>query len=548
MMPMKSPLIDNHAVWLLLSFYATLPLAIIAHKAGLALMARWLGFDVTSFGFGTARPVLVMRCGRTLLYVCARGLPHCQVSVLFPDSVRKTQLTAYLAGGLLGCLVLVAIGAAGCYLYPRWAVFGGTLAVVNVACILGAAEWRYAWRLWRGIDIPSPPLPGLSLLHRNRVLWQAIGDKRAEADALQSASEDWRMLGDADYANALLREGDALQAGTGTEGAGRPHLRRGIFAWVGEPYETVAAEFTAAMQAFQNTGNVGEQIHTGLHHACWAAENGRFEEAEKLLHDWSTHPRLATDPVLQAIAWRAQLVVRSQSMSAEQVGAIQTQYVVLSQRAQLPAEVDWAMYRRLTAVYAQRQDTKRAQASFRLAAEAARRILAELPTEEDRNRFVRCGQQFDQQVAALFEDDFTVSWSDCVAELNAELKQEIQTGAEAQSKQQREERCRLRIGWILLPLNILVFALLLMNVPLLWETMTERHVSNWVFFSVIMTIFLFVASIVGSLVYHVLYFIAGFLPTRTDERPGSMSISLGMLPWLVAPVPILGMIVHIWFD
>jgi hypothetical protein len=544
---MKSSLFDNFAVWFFLSAYATLIVAIIAHKAGLALMARWLGFDVTSFGFGTARPLLVMRCGRTLLYVCARGLPHCQVSVLFPDSVRKTRLTAYLAGGLLGCLVLVAIGAAGCYLYPRWAVFWGTLAVFHAACILGAGEWRYAWRLWRGIDIPSPPLPGLSLLHRNRVLWQAIGDKRAEADALQSASEDWRMLGDADYANALLREGDALQADTGTGRVARSHLRRGIFAQVGDPYEIAAAEFITAMQAFQNVGNVGEQIHTGLHHACWAAENGQFEEAEKLLDDWSAHPRLASDPVLQAIAWRAELVVRGQSMSAEQVEAIQRKYAALSQSALLPPEVDWSMYRRLTTVHAQRQDTKRAQAAFRLAAEAAKRIVAELPTDEDRNRFVECGKKFDRSVAALFQDTAVSVWGNCIAELNAELRQEIHAGEQAQNEQRHREKRKLRIALVILPLNVMAFGALVLTTPTLWKSLHEHRASDLVFVGLIITLIFFGISVFGSLLYSIFYAVGGLIFPRAREHPIDEYFRLSLLPWAVAPLALLATAVSLWF-
>ncbi|MBL8797091.1 MAG: hypothetical protein JNM56_24535, partial [Planctomycetia bacterium] len=82
-------------------------------------------------------------------------------------------------------------------------------------------------------------------------------------------------------------------------------------------------------------------------------------------------------------------------------------------------------------------------------------------------------------------------------------------------------------------------------VPFLSRALDGYRLPDWVFYSVIMTLFLFVASIVGGALYQVLYFVAGFVTTRTEERPGSMSLSLGVLPWLVAPVAIVGTIVTI---
>lgn len=532
---MNSLLTDNFAVWLLLSALTTSVVAIIFHKAGQALMARGLGFDVTSFGLGKSRPLLVVRWGRTAFYFCARGLPDCQASVLFPDSLRKSQLRAYLAGGQLGLAAMAAGGAIGYWMYPKLAILWAIIAGYSTLAILGSEELRFAWRLWRGADTPAPPLFALGLLKRMRRLWQAIGDQRAESDALQSASEEWRLLGDAAYATALLRESEQLHPESNPTRLARWHLRRSWLLSGDGDYKAATEHFVAARRIFQEAGDVGEEIHTALQQATAAADNGDWQAVEQLLAEWRGHPKIFTDAKLRVIAWQLELAACGTRLSAEQIESIYVQYSNLYLRASLPPEVDWSMNRRLTYVWAQRQDARRAQETFRQATVAAKHIVAELPTDEDRNRFTECAKTFDRAVAALFQDDAATAWSGCIAELNFEAQLKIEAAANTQREQAatdlRRQRTRVRIAAAVLPLNALMFAGAVWVAPKTINLLSPDQtgivgvlvlIGLWLF-----ALLLFGLSVVGAGAYTFYYILGG------HARKGAADeyFRLAVLPW-----------------
>src|SRR5262249_29625286 len=103
-----------------------------AHELGHALMGKWNGYDVTSFGMGLARPLLVFTWRGTRVYACwknyDRGLTFAVYLQPYPT---KAQQIAFLSGGLV-VHVLLTLANLVLWLWLDWGgAFWATVACVN---------------------------------------------------------------------------------------------------------------------------------------------------------------------------------------------------------------------------------------------------------------------------------------------------------------------------------------------------------------------------------------------------------------------------------
>src|SRR5262249_39238551 len=95
---------------LLLAIYPVLYVSSVGHELGHALMARWNGFLVSSFGMGLGRPIWVGGWRGSRVYLCwKRPLQGFTFAVMAQVYPTRRQFVAMLAGGVLANFVLAAV-------------------------------------------------------------------------------------------------------------------------------------------------------------------------------------------------------------------------------------------------------------------------------------------------------------------------------------------------------------------------------------------------------------------------------------------------------
>src|SRR5262245_29648026 len=106
---------------LLIAGFAILYLSCFLHELGHALLGRWAGFRVTSFGLGVGRPVWAGGCRGTRVYL-ARNNPFQGITFVYTlrNGPFRTGTVAMLAGGAAAHAILVGVALLLWRLFPRW--------------------------------------------------------------------------------------------------------------------------------------------------------------------------------------------------------------------------------------------------------------------------------------------------------------------------------------------------------------------------------------------------------------------------------------------
>jgi peptidase M50-like protein len=202
-------------------FYAS----IFLHELGHAVAGRAVGFVVTSFGLGMARPWLVIKCGRMKIFFCwvhpFQGLTFVVMPQLYPSKGRKVL---FAAGGILAN----ALGAVLALALWRWCSWGrgewlmsaavnGLIAGISLIPIqtrVGQTPFRTDGVLilaaLRSTSF-RPPAPMLiQSVNSLRRLWESIGDHLQMKLGLLGAAESYAELGDFERAEHLRVQGESL--------------------------------------------------------------------------------------------------------------------------------------------------------------------------------------------------------------------------------------------------------------------------------------------------------------------------------------------------
>jgi hypothetical protein len=505
-----------------------------AHELGHALMGWWMGYEVTSFGLGIARPILVFGWGDTRVYFCLRQSADGLTFVLPRGQVTTVQQVAFLSGGILANIILSLIGVGLWYSLAWVPAFWLTIAGCNLLFVVGAlvphqhllaSDGRQILQVLRGRPEPGSVVEPLHRMHRFRELWHSVGDRRMEAHCLQGAAGVWGMLGDSAHAHGLVREAEAL---------GAPHLSILDAVAILEQGEAdhKAGRLDAAAEAYEKARRLfaaqvarhGE-ICAIMNLAQLAEEMGRRDEAERLLSEIEKQPWMGDCADLRETWLRSRLKVLGKSLPVDELKQIRTEYESL--RAKLTREVsDWHFYAKLRCVHIAREEWSAAEEPCALACKATATLWQALPSAEDRKRFANVAAEFQQQTCDLLKRLGKDDAATTVAALFQEKTEATPEKRAAEEARRLRESKLYRWGIIATGVNAASMG------AAIWCSLTIGGFSKapvaLAFLAVLLGIFLG-----GALMYQALYFFIRACGTHHKETPGTMTLGLAFMPWVI---------------
>src|SRR5262245_561924 len=385
---------------LLLAVLPALYLGGLVHEAGHALLGRWAGFEVSSFGLGVARPFWVGRWDQTWVYLArAQPLQGITFSVhpsLFPP---RGLLLALLAGGAVaqGAFALVALAAwwAVPWGRPVWglvALVNGAVALLNLVPLAvrvrdfvfhsdGALMLRVLRR--GGLETPTRDLAGQ--VAGLRGLWADVGDGLAPRVWLLGLAVGWLELEVPEAARQAVEEAEALP---GTPPPWLEAYQACVKGWVtifsGDLAEAGAA-LERAERWFAGQANAGGLFLVSLARVDLLRAGGQSEAALGLLAALLDHPLAASRRYLREELEGARLTIQARLPGAD-LPALEERFRELGR---LPLPWERAFHLALARAAAARGDAGRAAAAFRAAIAAARRLGEGWPEAAGREVFLR---------------------------------------------------------------------------------------------------------------------------------------------------------------
>jgi tetratricopeptide (TPR) repeat protein len=401
--------------------------SILVHELGHAAVGQMVGCRVTSFGLGTAHPLLVLSRRRTRLFLCRtrpfQGITFTYWPQFFPP---RAGAIALYSGGILANALALFVSLA-LYRWMPWgngiwlwaAVINGVFAatsLIPVSFRMGNATARtdgaliLASLLSRSVSLPPPVL--IESVAALRGLWDSIGDRVILRVYLLACIGAWIELEDLERAETVSAEAAALPE---TEFS----AHRGLAALLHSSIASGMGRMDDAVEAL----NQAEGTFRGLDH-----------EAGLFLTDLQRAQlqRCPSDP-------RERLMALDQLMSRPLVKKIPVlRHGLIEARLLLAADLkDWDLVQRLLVVH------EATAARHRWPARALRvyKRVAKLATEQE--DWDQAEQAYRKAIAAI--DSLASSWSDAAdrrrfLERQSGLLQEAQGCLEARNKSEEAHR------------------------------------------------------------------------------------------------------------
>jgi WD40 repeat protein/predicted Ser/Thr protein kinase/tetratricopeptide (TPR) repeat protein len=459
--------------WLvvLLAVYPILYVSAFCHELGHALMGRWHGFTVTSFGLGTGRLFWVGNLGGSRVYLgWQRPLQGITFSVLSQVYPTRRQLVGLLAGGVLANLVLATLAVVlwrllpwGSLVWLMAAVYNAALAIGNLIPFnsrIGTVNLRTdggeIWQVLRGGALPAAAPNRIRMAAALRGLWQDIGDHLCLYIHLLGAATAWRELGDGERAEALCAEAEAVPLEPTPFSRAYGAVVRAAIARARGKFDHSARALDAAEAGFRELDN-----DAGVFLVSWARAElllaeGRAAEAATALDDLAVHPLVMSRPLLQVALVESRLGARVALVDADRIEALREEYE--RRRRAFPARSrDLRVYQMLGNLYVGRQDWARAEAAYRETLAAARQLYLQLADEADRERFARCQSPLLAEAAACLRQAGKDDTAAEPATVFAEKKTPQIAPAEAQEKRSRRYQA---LAWVVTGINALLAVIL----------------------------------------------------------------------------------------
>ncbi len=203
-----------------------LVLAVFLHELGHVVFGWAVGFVVTSFGLGTARPLLVVGLGRVRCYVClVRPLQGITFAFLPRMQPSRLRLIGFVFGGIIANAVSAALALVLARWLPGSAPFWIASAAMNALLAassllpLNVRVGKTPLRTDGALAIQALRSAGLSQSAPNvvqtlstlRGMWTAIGDTLIVRVYCLSAALAWLEMGDVERAETLLLEAQTIK-------------------------------------------------------------------------------------------------------------------------------------------------------------------------------------------------------------------------------------------------------------------------------------------------------------------------------------------------
>jgi hypothetical protein len=512
-----------------------------SHELGHALLGRWMGYEITSFGVGLAHPLFVCRWGETRVYVCLHRADNGLTFGLFPEGQpTKRQQVGFLSGGplanltlaLAGMLLWLAFGWAATF----WLTFTGFNVLMSIMALLPhqyrftggylASDGRQILQVLRGQPQRSAVFSALYGLRRFRGLWEAIDDRRIQAHYLQVAAMVWMALDDSQYADELMREAGSLTTQRRPMMDAMALLVRADADHKAGRVDSAAEGYEKARQLFVTQEFPNGRIAAMIGQTKLATEMGKPAEATRLLTEIEGDPCLIESPGLRAPWLYARLELLRKSSSVEELAQMRVQYESVPDKT-IPEISDWNFYRLLAKTYIERSELSAAEELCDLACKAAVKLWQALPSPQDRDRFAAVAAEFQQQTRDLLKQLGKEDAASAVANLFTDVTKKA-------AKQAKRQRDRKLLGWGL-GLTAFNVATLVLNIAV----MVNLHLGSQLF-----VLFFFLSLLLGgfvlvTVVYQLMYLL---LINRAKEVPGTMTLAFAASPWIL----LLGGAIFFW--
>jgi hypothetical protein len=456
--------------WLvaLLALFPILYLSAFCSELGHALLGRWLGFTVTSFGLGTGRPFWVGSLGGSRVYLGwqrpSQGLTFTVLAQVHPT---RWQGMGMLAGGVLANFGLAALAVVLWRLLPWgsavWLTAGVCNAVLGIVNLIpfnsqiGTFQLRTdggkVWRALRGGAVQAQAPDRIRMVAALRHLWQDIGDHLGLYAHLLVAATAWWEVGDAEQAEALCAEAEAVPLEPTPFRRANRAMVRATPARAGGKLKESAQALDAAEVGFR-----GLRSDVGVFLVSWGRAEllllaeGHATEAAAALDDLTAHPLVRARPLLQVGLLESRLAAQAALGDGSAVEVLRKEYE--RRRKACPSlTCDLRVYRTLGGFYISRQDGTLAEAAYREALAAAQQLYVELAATSHQERFAHCQSALLDEAAACLRQ---TGKEDAAAEVARTFSSKKTSQLSPTELQERRCRRFQRLAWVVTGINALL--------------------------------------------------------------------------------------------
>jgi hypothetical protein len=393
----------------LVGIFAFLPIVYVSgcfHELGHALLGRWSGFVVTTFGMGIGKPFFMRTWGGTRFYL-ARKAPFQGLTLFYHPELFPTrkQVIMFGLGGVLANALLVPAALLGWLVWPfdeggfLWLLAGGINALfavgnlVPIRCRIQSSvlysDGALVLHVLRAGRFPATSGNTIALVALLRGLLEETGNRFMHTVYFLAAAGAWRSLGSVTRAEQCLAEATALAANDFPELDGLFALARATVSTAADRLDDAASALGQAEAFYTAQRHEAGQFYVSVYRAEYLNHKGEAFAAAAELEQLAAVPAVQHRPVVRLEWLVAQARVHAVLPSDDRVAALRAEYDAL--RLRFPsAERDLEVYRSMAVRAGGRDDWAAAAADFRRAVDAAKTIHRSLPGTEDRAHYLEC--------------------------------------------------------------------------------------------------------------------------------------------------------------
>lgn len=549
---------------IVLAFYPVLYVALLCHELGHVVLGRWQGFVITSFGLGIGRPFLVWNWRNARVYLCRKhafnGLTFMSAPQLFPS---RRQTLWMLSGGMLAHALLTLLSLSLWWGLPWgesvWLLAAGINASLGVMTMVPfkatigdvalQSDGFHMVQVLRNGMLSNPAPDRVRLLRTLRGFWQEIGDNLGLYTHLLDAAEAWMQLGNAEEAERLCAEAEALviEHSTFTRAYGK--VVCSAVARAAGKLEASAASLEEALQGFSALDHEAGLFVVAWERAELKLKQGEAAEAAASLHALACHRVPRNKPGLQTALLVARLCASSALPDGNGMAQLLAEYETARRRHHSDT-LDLQVFSNLAGMYMRQQDLRKAERSYRDALAAAQKLHETLADPADQAAFLRGQSALLTGASECLQHLGKADEADRLPALFPSTEERKRQDLE--SREQRNRR-RHRIGWLLTAVNLVVMFVIGLVFGQ-WDRTVEawhagqpavqalleglRELERQVMF-LGLVLLLFVFFFFMTLLFQIVWFLLGRVLAPLRRHGGGITIMLALLPWLIVFVTLL---------
>lgn len=392
------------ALTFILAFLPVLYISIFLHEFGHVVMGRWSGFVVTSFGVGIARPLWVWNWRGTKVFFCRSRWRQALTIWLSPRILPpRRQLVWALTGGVLANGVVALVAFVLWWLLP-WGdgVWLAITAINAYMCLtnlipftvrFGNAPMRsdgaQILQTLQGREPEAIASARAQMVATLRGLWEAVGDTLGLYTHLLVGALSWADLGDAERAEQLCAEAEAVPLNHSPFTRAYGAVVRGIVSRYAGKIEASAAALDEAEKEFRALNHEAGLLLVALGRAELMLKQEETSRAVESLSTLSAHALFAEYPALPVALVASHLQARADSSDGEEAETLLAAYEAARSRCPSLTRDLWT-YSAMARLYVRQQNWAQAETFFWKSLEAVRKLYESFADPAEQTRFLRC--------------------------------------------------------------------------------------------------------------------------------------------------------------